>query len=272
LNTIVTGCASGIGKELAEELTRRGHPVLATDVDAAALTRVAEERGWREPAVLIQPHDVRDWDSWQRVVARAVSTWGTLDAHFNVAGVIRPESAGSMTPANITLQIDVNTKGVIFGTQAAAEVMLRQKSGHIVNVASMAALAPVPGIAVYAASKFAVRGFSLAVAQELHEHGIAVSVVCPDAVATPMVDYQVDFPSAALTFSGRRMLTAKEVVKVIVDTVLVRRPEEVAFPWHRAIQARIATLISPSLRRRFSRSLRSRGIENQRTLMERRRP
>ena len=170
------------------------------------------------------------------------------------------------------MQIDVNTKGVIFGTHAAAVVMVPRGQGQIINIASMAALAPVPGISVYSASKFAVRGFSLAAAQELERHGIRVSVVCPDAVDTPMVDYQLDHAGAALTFSGPRILSVDEVARAIVGLLdrTKKHRLELIIPWRRGFLAKISTLLPRFLHRRVSASLTQRGLARQKEIRERR--
>jgi len=85
--------------------------------------------------------------------------------------------------------LDIN-QGVIFATRAVAPILIAQRFGHIVNVASIAAISHVPGLSAYCASKHAVRGFSLAIAHELARHGVAVTVVYPDAVETPMLTLQ----------------------------------------------------------------------------------
>src|SRR5205823_4569252 len=112
------------------------------------------------------------------------------------------------------------------------------RHGHIINIASMAALAPIPGISLYSASKYAVRGFSLAAAQELRAHGVYVTVVCPDAVQTPMLDAQLAHDEAAATFSGPRLLTVEEVGRAIIGQGLARRPLEIYLPPSRGWLAR----------------------------------
>src|SRR5690606_22591341 len=97
-------------------------------------------------------------------------------------------------------------------------------------------------ISLYSASKYAVRAFSIAAAQELKAHGVAVTVVCPDAVLTPMLELQLDRPEAELTFSGSRVLRPDDVVRAIIDEVLPRRPLLLAIPRGRAVLARIADL------------------------------
>lgn len=121
----------------------------------------------------------------------------------------------------------------------------------------LASLAPVPGLSLYTASKFAVRGLSLAAATELKPHGVAVTVVMPDAVQTPMLDLQVHYDEAALTFSGDRPLTVEDVERLVLTKVLTQKPLEVAFPLSRGALARAAntapgvtSLIAPMLLQR----------------------
>ena len=176
-----------------------------------------------------------------------------------MAGVLRVERVEDLQPESVALQLDVNTKGVILGTQAAAKVMVGQGRGHIINIASMAALAPVPGISVYSASKFAVRGFSLAAAQELEDRGVQVTVVCPDAVDTPMVDYQLDsgrrrthvFRSAGPV--GRRGRAGRD--RTAGGTAALRAGHSL----EPGILARISTLLPRFIHRRVSASLTQKG-------------
>jgi 3-oxoacyl-[acyl-carrier protein] reductase len=130
----------------------------------------------------------------------------------------------------------------------------------------MAALAPIPGISVYSASKFAVRGFSLAAAQELEPHGVYVTVVCPDAVATPMVDYQLDHAGAALTFSGPRILSVDEVAQAIVGLLEGKPRFELNLPRSRAWLAKASSLFPRFLKRRITARLMKQGLARQQTL------
>jgi 3-oxoacyl-[acyl-carrier protein] reductase len=225
--SIVTGCASGIGKQLAAELYRRGHRLVLTDVNREGLERAAEEGGIvdRERA-LLRHLDVRDATRWDALMAEAVERFGRLDLVFNVAGFLTAVWAKDASPADVDRTIDVNVKGLMYGTNAAVKVMVGQRSGHVVNIASMAALVPVPGLAIYSASKHAARAYSIAVGQEVREYGVYVTAVCPTVVATPMMDIQIDREEAALTFSGRRPLSVEEVTRAIVERAMVEKPLE----------------------------------------------
>ena len=224
---VITGCASGIGLSLADRLFREGHRILATDINGKALEAVAEERGWtRSKAVMLATHDVRDRASWQACVDSVVEHWGQLDIVMNIAGILIPGYAHEVEQDHVDKHVDINVKGVMHGTSVAAATMVKQGFGHIINMASLAGVTPVPGLAVYSGSKHAVRGFTLSAALDLAEHGVDVSVVCPDAVDTPMLDLQKDYEEAVLTFSGGRPLTVDDVVSTIVEEVMPEKTLE----------------------------------------------
>ncbi|MEO1370570.1 MAG: SDR family NAD(P)-dependent oxidoreductase, partial [Acidobacteriota bacterium] len=209
-----------------------------------------------------QALDVRDPDAWGEAVASASAAFGGLDVVMNVAGVLRPGAIASSSPDDVDLHVDVNLKGVIHGTRAAARHMAEQGHGHIINIASLASMAPVPGLGLYVASKYGVRGFSMAAAQELRPRGVWVSCVCPDAVRTPMLDLQVDYPEAAITFTAPRFLTPADVSDLVLGPVLRRRPVVASLPKRRAFLARLADLF-PAVASRLAAALTKKGLEVQ---------
>jgi NAD(P)-dependent dehydrogenase (short-subunit alcohol dehydrogenase family) len=241
---IVTGAASGIGRHMARSLHRGGYRVVATDIDTAGLERLARENGWGSEESVIRTLDVRSSTGWDELVQATVDQFGQLDAVLNVAGFLRPGYVHEVDANAFDLHLDINVKGVMYATRAAAKYMIRQRSGHIVNIASIAGLSHVPGLSAYCASKHAVRGFSLSVAHELSRYGIAVTVVCPDAVETPMLTLQEPYPEAAMTFGARRALTLEEV-EAALYRVLRDRPLEVVLDVPlsgRALGAKLANL------------------------------
>lgn len=268
---VVTGSASGIGRQLVDDLVARDQRVLATDINIDALS----ERGWSEDRVVVRRLDVREPHAWREVLGEVVSTFGRLDVVINNAGVVLPGSFHEIEPDEVHRHIDVNAKGVIFGTQAAARIMIGQRRGHIINIGSFAALAPIPGIAVYSASKYAVRAYSLAVAQELRPYGVYVTLVCPESVLTPMLEAEKEYDAASAAFSATRLLTAGEVASLILGRVLRRRPLEAYIPRHRGrllrlldLWPRIALRTMPIVRKvgaARQRALRSGGGDEPRT-------
>lgn len=253
---LVTGAASGIGQHLARELLARGARVCAADVNAAALESL---RGNAGEHLLTAALDVRDAAQWAALVERVSAQWGRLDVVLNVAGVIRPGYIHQFSEQDVHLQLDVNAKGVIFGTQAAAQHMIARGGGQIINIASLAGLAPVPGLSLYSASKFAVRGFSLAAAFELRDQGVKVTVICPDLVQTPMLDQQVDREEAALTFSGSKTpLTVDDIARAVFEQALPRAPLEITLPAVRGGMAKFASAF-PATSVMLLKMLRARG-------------
>ncbi len=260
---LVTGSASGIGRHVAESYYRAGHRVAFADLSAPRLEQIcAQLPPETGGAALPVAFDARDEKGWERAIAEIVARWGRLDVLLNIAGYLHVAELLSAPSSAVHDHLDINAKGVIFGTLLAARQMRRQPAGgHIINVASLAGIAATPGLTLYSASKFAARGFSLAAAQELAPYNIAVTVICPDAVQTPMLDLQVDRPEAALTFSGGRILTVAEVAAAIEDARR-RRPLEVVIPRHRGWLAKLTSLYPP-LSGWLVKPLRRRGRQQQ---------
>ncbi len=250
----ITGAASGIGRQLARSAARRGVHVIMSDVDAQGLAATAAEADAKSYSYETLRLDIRREADWERAFEKLYRVHGRLDVLMNVAGFIKPGYCHEAPAGDVHAHFDINTKGLIFGTQAAARRMVAAGAGHIVNFASLAGVAGIPGISLYSASKHAVRGYSLAIAQELTPHGVAVTVVCPDAVQTPMLDLQVDHDEAALTFSGDRFLTVEDIDRVVFEKVLSKRPPEVLVPGYRGVLTKlgaafpgIASLLADSL-------------------------
>ncbi|MEW6775853.1 MAG: SDR family oxidoreductase [Bdellovibrionota bacterium] len=262
---ILTGCASGIARHVAEVLARDGHHLLLTDVNQQGLLGAAEEKGWsKNPEIALKKLDVRDPAAWEEAVASAVQKWGRLDVLLNIAGYLKPGFTHQVSAEEVDRHFDINVKGLIHGTRVAARQMVAQRAGHIVNIASMAGIAPIPGLSLYSGSKFAVRGFSLAAAQELRPHGVFVTTICPDAVQTPMLDLQRDYKEAAMTFSGPRALSVEEIADAILKA-LEEKPLEVRITPPRSGRAIAAQIVNafPDLALRIGPLIQKQGLKRQ---------
>jgi uncharacterized protein len=130
------------------------------------------------------PTDVRDRDAIERLVQVAVNEWGRVDVLVNNAGLGYSRRVADLDPAQLREQVDVNLVAVIECAQAVLPAMLAQRSGHIINVASIAGLIGLPNSGVYCATKFAVVGFSDALRREVQRRGVHVTAFCPGFVAT----------------------------------------------------------------------------------------
>ena len=223
--TLVTGAANGIGRRLAADLLAAGgHRLVLCDLNGDAL-----EAAFGSTSAQTEPLDVTDLEAWRDVVGRVVQEHGRLDAVCNIAGVLTPGWIWEVDDREIDLHVDVNVKGVVYGSKVAAEQMVAQRSGHIVNMSSLAGIGYTPGNALYCATKHAVRGFTVSIAAELKEHGVAASVVCPGVVETRMLDDQVGRDEAAVTFTTGDPLTTEQVSALLQD-VLKDKPVEACLP------------------------------------------
>ncbi len=233
---VVTGAARGIGRAVAVELVRRGHRVVCTDVDGAAVRRTAEEIG----AVAGLQHDVREPEGHREVAAEA-SRHGRLAVWVNNAGVGHDGGLVELTETQVRDLVAVNLLGPVWGSRAALEAF-GPEGGDLVNVASLSALGPVPGLSVYAATKAAVVSLSLSLSWETPRR-VRVHAVCPDGAATDMVAaMRPDGRAKELVASGGRMLSAGEVATAVVGLVGSRRVVR-TLPGRRAALMRLSTLL-----------------------------
>ena len=254
---VVTGAGRGIGFALARRLRAQGHQVLITDIDEALARKAAEEMG--ECAWMVQ--DVRDVASHGRVAERAIEL-GRLTTWVNNAGILIAGDSWTNTPEEVAASFEVNVLGVIAGSNAAVKAM--PDGGRILNIASQAALGPVPGLAVYAATKAAVLSFTTSLQGDLDHAGrpIRVRALCPNIVATEMVTSRSADPGAAILFAGGRQLTADEVaaagLRLLDERAVVR-----SYPRSSGVLTR-ATDLAPSVGLRLSVLARRAGERRQR--------
>ncbi len=182
---IVTGAASGIGREIARQTGAAGAYVLVTDLDQAAVDAVAADIGAGAAGMAV---DVSDREQIEGAIDRVVAEHGRLDYIFNNAGVAIFGEVEIVTLDDWDKIIDVNLRGVAYGTTLAYRQMVEQGGGgHIVNTASVAGLLPVPFQAHYCATKHGVVGLSKTLALEAPKHGVGVTVFCPGFVDTGMI-------------------------------------------------------------------------------------
>lgn len=179
---MITGAASGIGRALARRLSLQGSPVAIADVDADGLKRTA---GSLSGPVYSRVLDVRDAADQQRF-ADEVRGWLTapLAAVFNNAGVAVSSSVLDAEPEDDDWLLEINFHGVVNGTRAFLPILVEQDSGAIVNTSSVFGLVGMPYQSAYCASKFAVRGFTDSLRQELRGTGVRAVAVHPGGITT----------------------------------------------------------------------------------------
>lgn len=223
----ITGGARGIGKATAAALVRKGCRVAIGDLDLELAEETAASLGG---SVVALPLDVTERASFISFVEEAERQLGPIDVLINNAGIMPVTRLVEESDDSIRRQLEINFYGVIVGTQLAIERMQPRRTGHIVNVASSAGKAGVPGIATYSGTKHAVVGLSEAVRGELRGSGVEVSCVMPVPVKTALADGLSDQ-------RGIKVVEPEDVAGEIVDALEVRR-FDVFVP--RSLQATIA--------------------------------
>ncbi len=176
---IVTGGASGIGKEICSQLIKKGAIVYSVDINETF--KISDQH---------YPHQfsVTDTDRMIALVETIINKHKQIDLLFNNAGIGHAGETTEITKEEWDHSIDVNLKGIIHGINAVYPIMKRQGFGQIINTSSIAGLIPVPLLAPYTATKHAIVGLSGALRMEAKASGIKVNVLCPGVTDTGLLD------------------------------------------------------------------------------------
>ncbi|RJS45580.1 SDR family oxidoreductase [Nocardioides cavernaquae] len=224
----ITGAAQGIGRATAEQFIARGAKVAIGDLDLEKAEKTAAEIG-----AVAYRLDVRDHASYQAFLEAAAADLGPLDVLVNNAGVMPNGGFLELDAGTDRMQFDVNVFGVINGMRLALPGMLERGRGHVVNVASLAGKFPVPGLAVYNATKFAVVGLTAATRLEYADRGVSISAILPSAVDTAL--------ASGLDMRPIPKVQASDVARAVVDS-LANRKAETAVPSYVGGLANVASV------------------------------
>ena len=181
---VITGASSGLGEAAARQLTGDGAKLVLGARRIDRLQALAKALSLGGDAVV--QTDVTERDQVKRLVDRAAQLHGRIDVIINNAGLMPSSRLERLQVDEWDRMIDVNIKGVLYGIAAALPYMIAQKSGHIINVSSVAGHKVGPGGAVYAATKHAVRALSEGLRQEVKPYNIRTTIISPGAVATEL--------------------------------------------------------------------------------------
>lgn len=198
---IVTGASRGIGAAVAALLAEDGAAVVVSGRDADRLERVVKDLEGSGASAVGVPGDVARREDCERLVETARQRFGRLDLLVNNAGITRDGLLVRMKDEDWDRVMEVNLRGAFLMTRAAAKVMVRQRSGRIVNIASAAGAMGNPGQANYSAAKAGLIGFTKALARELAHWSILVNAVAPGLIDTDM--------TATLPEAARQALLAQ---------------------------------------------------------------
>lgn len=253
---IITGASLGVGRATAEHFHRAGANVVLVARRAEPLERLAAtlEQPGQPSRVLTLTADVADNAALARVVEAALARFGSIDGLVNNAGAHARGKLETREAAEFSSMVDINLRAPIVLSRLVLP-HLRERGGFIVNVASLAGKVPLDGAATYSATKFGLRAFSFALAEELRGSNVTVSVVSPGPIDTAFIMDELD-DVEDIVFS-QKMCTADDVARMIVECSRDGRRER-EYP---VAGGKLATLayLFPSLRRMLRPRLERKG-------------
>ena len=212
---LITGGSSGLGLALATPFLRQGDYVTLLARDPLKLAAAVDQLNKQVPGgrVGIQVSDVSG-PNIEMDINRVVEAMGGLDLLINSAGILREGYIEKLTEQDYRQTLDINFFGAVRATRAALPHLKKSGRGHIVNIASVAALTGVFGYSAYCSSKYALLGFSESLRAEMKPQGIKVQVVCPPEFDSPMVD------ALDQSRTPENQAHAQTIPKLDVDTVV----------------------------------------------------
>lgn len=225
----ITGAGSGMGRALARRLAALGAHVAISDVGEQALAETAAQIAELPGDCVASVVDVADREAVERWAAETEKHFGKVNYIFNNAGVSVTGNVDVLSLKDFEWLMNINFWGVVHGTQAFLPYLHAAAHGHVVNTASIFGVIAVPTQSAYNASKFAVRGFTEALRQELGDTTVGVSCVCPGGVKTNIVNSSRYIPqdnaaptkeSMAASFEELAGLTSAQAADIILRGVL----------------------------------------------------
>lgn len=221
---LITGASSGIGAGIARELAKTDAIMLLGARRESRLAALAEELQFHGAEVAIKALDVTRREQVTQFVEYALARWGRVDVMINNAGIMPLSPMASLRVEEWEQMIDVNIKGVLYGIASVLPTMLAHQRGHIINIASIGALAVSPTAAVYCATKFAVRAISDGLRQENSQ--LRVTCVHPGVVESELASTITD-PAAAEAMQHYRAIALQPDAIGRAVRYAIEQPEEV---------------------------------------------
>lgn len=222
---IVTGASKGIGGAIALRLAKEGTNIVIADVDTNEGEKVAQMIREMGRECLVVKCDVRNSQEVEEMVKKTIQKFARIDILVNNAGVSSMAPMIDLEEKDWDFNMDINAKGQFLCSRAVAKHMIKQRSGKIINNASLAAKRGARFLAHYSASKFAVLGLTYTMAIELAPYNITVNAVCPGIVETDMIRREWKWEG------DLRGMTPDEVRDEVLSEILLGRlcqPEDVA--------------------------------------------
>lgn len=216
-NVLITGAASGIGKEYAFDFVKKGANVILADLDVEKLDQLVEEIGIQAISVKL---DVSNKSDWKNAVEKAHESFGHISILINNAGIADQTPFEYITEEGFRKSFEVNAMSIFYGCKAVYNDMVENKWGRIINVSSIAGLMASGDNPAYVTSKHAVTGFTKSCAHGFAQKGILINSIHPGAVDTPMMaNLKEKYPEAIAMIINSipvgRMADPKEIVSLV---------------------------------------------------------
>jgi len=257
---VITGASSGIGEASAVEFAKRKSSIVLVARRKENLESVAKNLAKYGNEILVCQCDVSKWHEVEQMSKTVLDKFGKIDILVNNAGFAIYGSVLELKIEEIESQMETNYFGMVYCIKAFLPKMLEQKTGHIVNVASVAGSFGLPGIASYCASKFAMLGFSEGLYHELKGTGVGITIVSPIMVRTDFFNH----PSfKSIPKYSPTSLSSKTVAKAIVKAATSPRLEIIIPSFVRGavwLKHTIPYLINPILGAAFRKQMRSQKL------------
>jgi 3-oxoacyl-[acyl-carrier protein] reductase len=211
---IVTGGSGGIGNAIVNRLSNCEANVISVFHHNLPANISDENVFWFQS-------DLTRSEEWERLLNYTLEKFRKVDVLVNCAGILEPGEFCSIDISQLRKMVELNLTSVLIGILKTSVIMKDQGYGHIINIGSLGGIVPMPYSSVYSATKFALRGFSLSLFEELKGTNVKVSLITPGSVITKMLDYEAQAENSAISFLGKPISPAKvaeSVLKLINKT------------------------------------------------------
>lgn len=218
---VITGGSGGIGSETAKLYHQNGAKVviISRNPNKQNLNKKIQDDN-----IFYLAYDLQKVESWQKALKQILEKFKRIDILINCLGILIPGSFEKLNQTAVLRMIDTNIRSIIISTKKVLAIMNKQESGIIINIGSLGGIVPMPHESVYCATKFALRGFTLSLAEELRGSNIDICLISPGPVKTNLLDTEAKDDYSTITFINDP-IEPKKVARVIVKTSLKPKRE-----------------------------------------------
>lgn len=238
-NVVITGASSGIGKEAAALFAQSGANLVLAARSEDKLEALSKDIGKNVKIVTVKT-DVTKLKDCRNLVSTTINELGSADILVNNAGYTCQGNFEEVELKDLEKTIDVNLRGTVRLTKLFLPYILNSAEGRIINVSSLLGIIPLPSEAVYSSTKFAIRAFSYALAEELEDTGVKVSVISPGPVNTPFIMDNLERLHDLVL--SPPLSEPEEIAEMILLTARDGRIERIK-PYHTGVLAKIGFLL-----------------------------